>query len=61
MAKLTFKRLAPIAADQWGLITRSQAERAGVPHATFDRLVDDEEVVERVAHGVYRLKLAPNP
>lgn len=57
----TISRLAPIAADQWGLITRRQAERAGVPHATFDRLVRDEELVERVAHGVYRLKLAPSP
>lgn len=57
----TINRLAPIAADQWGMITRSQAERAGVPHATFDRLVDDEDLVERVAHGVYRLKLAPPP
>lgn len=57
----TVSRLAPIAADQWGLITRSQAERAGIPHATFDRLVNDEELVERVAHGVYRLRLAPSP
>ena len=57
----TINRLAPIAADQWGMITRSQADRAGVPHATFDRLVDDEDLVERVAHGVYRLKLAPTP
>jgi len=57
----TISRLAPIAADQWGLITRSQAERAGVPHATFDRLIDNKDVVERVGHGVYRLKLAPTP
>ncbi len=57
----TINRLGPIAADQWGLVTRSQAERAGVPHATFDRLVDDGDLVERVAHGVYRLKLAPTP
>jgi hypothetical protein len=54
-------RLAPVTADQWGLVTRSQAEYAGVPHATFDRLVGDEDLVERVAHGVYRLKLAPSP
>lgn len=57
----TINRLAPIATDQWGLVTRTQAGRAGVPHATFDRLVDDEDLVERVAHGVYRLKLAPTP
>lgn len=57
----TIRNMGPIAAEQWGLITRSQAERAGVPHATFDRLVDDGDLVERVAHGVYRLKLAPTP
>ena len=53
--------MSPIAADQWGLITRRQAERAGVPPATFDRFVDDGGLVERVAHGVYRLTLAPTP
>lgn len=57
----TISRLAPVAADQWGLFTRGQAERAGVPHATFDRLVATEDLVERVAHGVYRLKVAPTP
>jgi predicted transcriptional regulator of viral defense system len=57
----TISRMSPIAADQWGLMTRSQAVRAGVPHATFDRLVDDESLMERVGHGVYRLKLAPTP
>jgi hypothetical protein len=55
----TISRLAPIAADQWGLFTRSQAERAGIPRATFDRLVANEDLVERVAHGVYLLRLAP--
>lgn len=58
---MTIGRLAPIAADQWGLFTRSQADRAGIPHATFDRLVANEDLVERVSHGVYRLKLAPLP
>jgi len=57
----TISRLAPIAADQWGLFTRRQAERADIPHATLDRLVANEDLVERVAHGVYRLKLAPTP
>lgn len=59
--RTTISRLAPIAAEQWGLFTRSQAERAGIPHATFDRLVANDDLVERVAHGVYRLKLAPTP
>lgn len=55
----TISRLSAIAADQWGLVTRRQAERAGVPRATFDRLISDAGLVERVAHGIYRLTLAP--
>ncbi len=57
----TISRLSAIAADQWGLVTRRQAERAGVPRATFDRLISDQGLIERVAHGVYRLILAPSP
>lgn len=57
----TISRLSAIAADQWGLVTRRQAERAGIPRATLDRFVGDEDLVERVAHGVYRLKVAPPP
>lgn len=57
----TISRLSAIAADQWGLVTRRQAERAGVPRATFDRLTSDEGLIERVAHGVYRLTMAPSP
>lgn len=57
----TISRLSAIAADQWGLVTRRQAERAGVPRATFDRLTGDQGLMERVAHGVYRLIMAPPP
>lgn len=57
----TVARLSAIAADQWGLVTRRQAERAGVPRATFDRLTSDQGLIERVAHGVYRLTVAPSP
>lgn len=57
----TISRLSAIASDQWGLVTRRQADRAGVPRATLDRLLNEEDLVERVAHGVYRLKLAPTP
>lgn len=57
----TISRLSAIAADQWGLVTRRQARRAGVPRATFDRLTSDEGLMERVAHGVYRLAMAPAP
>jgi predicted transcriptional regulator of viral defense system len=55
---LTLGRLAAIAEDQWGLATRRQAESAGVPQATLTRLIRSG-VLERVAHGVYRLAGAP--
>lgn len=54
-------RLAELAEDQWGLITRRQAEDAGVPRATFQRLAGGGSMLERVAHGVYRLAGAPMP
>lgn len=57
----TISSLSAVAADQWGLVTRRQAERAGIPRATLDRFVSDEDLVERVARGVYRLKMAPTP
>lgn len=56
----TLTRLAQFAEDQWGLVTRRQAERAGVSRATLQRLVG-EAVLERVAHGVYHLTGAPIP
>jgi hypothetical protein len=57
----TMSRLATIAEDQWGLLTRRQAQRAGIPRATLDRLVADGTVLERVAHGIYHLTGAPTP
>jgi hypothetical protein len=51
-------RLAEIAQDQWGLVTRGQAERAGISRATFTRLVANR-VLERLAPGVYHLGGAP--
>jgi predicted transcriptional regulator of viral defense system len=56
----TIDRLAPIAEEQWGLITRRQAEQSGVSEATLKRLTA-RSVLERVAHGVYRLAGAPVP
>jgi hypothetical protein len=56
----TLSRLAPIAEDQWGLITRRQAGDAGVSPATLQRLTSSG-VLERVAHGVYHLSGAPEP
>jgi hypothetical protein len=57
----TVSRLSELAEDQWGLVTRQQAERAGLPQSTFDRLATDGSILERVAHGVYRLAGAPLP
>ncbi len=54
----TLSRLAKIAQDQWGLVTRRQAEGAGVSPATLQRLAS-ESVLERVAQGVYHLAGAP--
>lgn len=57
----TYRRLASIAADQWGLITRRQGEATGVSAATFQRLAGAGGGLERLAHGVYRLAGAPLP
>jgi hypothetical protein len=54
----TLSRLAEFAEDQWGLITRRQAEAARLPPATITRLIGSG-VLERVAHGVYRLVGVP--
>jgi hypothetical protein len=56
----TLGRLARIAEDQWGLITRRQAEGAGVSQATLQRLAKTG-ILDRVAYGVYRLTGAPLP
>lgn len=56
----TLRRLSPFAEEQWGLVTRQQAELlAGIAPATFARMTKDDAVLERVAHGVYRLAGAP--
>lgn len=57
----TLARLATVAEDQWGLVTRRQAELAGVPRATLDRITSAEELLERIGHGVYHLAGAPLP
>lgn len=56
----TLNRLARIAEDQWGLVTRRQGEHAGVSRATLQRLATTG-VLDRVAQGVYRLTGAPPP
>jgi hypothetical protein len=57
----TVSKLAEFAPDQWGLVTRRQAEAAGVSQATMTRLAADGSVLERVGHGVYHLAGAPVP
>jgi predicted transcriptional regulator of viral defense system len=54
----TLKSLADLAEDQWGLFTRAQAEATGMAWSTLSRLTG-RGVVERVAHGVYRLRGVP--
>jgi predicted transcriptional regulator of viral defense system len=56
----TLGRLSAIAEEQWGLLTRRQAELAGVSRATIQRLAS-RGVLGRVAQGVYRLSGAPTP
>lgn len=54
------QRLSEIAEDQWGLITRRQAQKIGVGHTSLARLTTDGRL-ERVAHGVYRIRGAGEP
>ncbi len=49
-----------MAEDQWGLITRQQAEQAGVPWPTLSRLTRDG-LLERADRGVYRIRGADPP
>ena len=56
----TLTRVAELAQDQWGLVTRRQVENAGVSPATIQRLAS-EGVLGRTAQGVYRLAAAPTP
>lgn len=53
-------RLAIIGEDQWGLLTRRQAQDVGIARATLERLVANS-LLERVDRGVYRLAGAPVP
>lgn len=49
-----------LAEDQWGLITRRQLESLGIRPATLARLLADG-TLERVTHGVYRLRGGAQP
>jgi hypothetical protein len=53
-------RAAAILEEQWGFVTRRQAEKASVSPVTLKRLIRDG-VLERTAPAVYRLAGAPVP
>jgi hypothetical protein len=57
----TTAKLSNLAEDQWGLLTRRQAEDAGISRATLQRLSADGSILERLARGVYHLAGAPLP
>src|ERR1022692_897608 len=54
-------RIAELTEEQWGLVTRRELGRAGIPPTTVDRLAAPGSSLERVAHGVYRLAGTPTP
>ena len=57
----TLELLANLAEDQWGLVTRQQAEGAGLAWTTLSRQASHGSALERVAHGVYRIRGSPPP
>lgn len=54
-------RLSDLAEGQWGLITRAQARRLGIAWSTLSHLANPEGALERIAHGVYRLRGSADP
>lgn len=58
MADSTLVRLGTIAERRWGLFTTAQADMAGVSRKQLTRM-SASGVIERVAHGVYRMAGAP--
>ncbi len=52
-------KLQEPAQDQWGLVTRRQAQAAGIGQSTLDRLTAEGGSLERVTRGVYQLAGAP--
>ncbi len=53
-------RIRDLAEGQWGLVTLQQARAAGVAWRSLTRLVE-AGLLERVAHGVYRIRGAAEP
>ena len=54
------QRIRDIAESQWGLLTLRQAKDAGVGWRSVARLAD-AGLIERVAHGVYRIRGGAEP
>ncbi|MGH2862971.1 MAG: hypothetical protein ACRDLT_15935 [Solirubrobacteraceae bacterium] len=54
-------RIAPVAEEQWGLITRRQARSIGIPGTTWERLTGSGGELRRIGYGVYQLAGAPEP
>ena len=53
-------RIRDVAEGQWGLVTLQQARAAGVAWRSLSRLVEGG-LLERVAHGVYRVRGTAEP
>lgn len=53
-------RIRDLAEGQWGLVTLQQARAAGVAWRSLTRLVETG-LLERVAHGVYRVRGGAEP
>ncbi len=54
------QRLFDVAEGQWGLLTRQQAQQAEVGASSLARLTR-EGLLERVTHGVYRMRGSAEP
>jgi predicted transcriptional regulator of viral defense system len=53
--------LSEMAEEQWGFVTRKQALGLGLSRRSWERLAAESGYLEKVAHGVYRLRGAPPP
>ena len=54
-------RLYEIAEAQGGFIAAHQAVDAGIPRSTLSYHATESDTLERVAHGVYRMRRFPTP
>lgn len=58
--RIGWSAVLALAEEQWGLVTRQQVEALGVAWSTLVRHVK-RGTVERVAHGVYRIRGTAEP